>query len=60
MNLHPDGVTTTRKSQCGDTMCGDLSTLGVSIDAAVKVNMSVGTDGYGSIFLGCDNPDKVH
>ena len=60
MNLHPEGVTDTRKSQCGDTMCGDLSTLGVDIDPAVAVNMSVGTDGYGSIFLECANPNKVN
>ena len=58
-NLHV-GETSSTVSVCGDTMCGDLTNLGVDIDAAVIVNATLlGATGYGSIQLDCPTSDKV-
>ena len=58
-NLHSDEHAST-VSICGDTMCGDLDDLGVTIDTDVVINSSlIGPDGYGSIQLDCPTTDLV-
>ena len=58
-NLH-SGEKSSTVSVCGDTMCGDLTNLGVSIDKEVILNGTlIGPDGYGSIHLDCPNNEKV-
>ena len=58
-NLY-SGEDSSTVSTCGDTMCGDLTNLGVTIDADVIVNASlIGVNGYGSIQLDCPTTDLV-
>jgi hypothetical protein len=58
-NLY-SGEDSSSVSVCGDTMCGDLTNLGVTIDADVIVNASlIGANGYGSIQLDCPTTDSV-
>jgi len=58
-NLHIS-ETSTMESTCGETMCGDVSSIAGQFSEEVEIDLSLlAADGYGKIMLGCNSTDTV-